>query len=109
MAMQDIWYQEKLAHFDREVIPGRRMHAKGSGAFGKIHRGPRHHEIYEGKSRPCTKNSKVRHTVHCYLTDKDYGTRLAEVLKLDMTAIEELAKLGNKELLYATLADVYTG
>jgi catalase len=25
---------EKLAHFDREVIPERRMHAKGSGAYG---------------------------------------------------------------------------
>ncbi|HCD06199.1 MAG TPA: catalase, partial [Methylophaga sp.] len=24
----------KMAHFDREVIPERRMHAKGSGAFG---------------------------------------------------------------------------
>jgi len=34
MALQDIWYLEKLAHFDREVIPERRMHAKGSGAFG---------------------------------------------------------------------------
>lgn len=34
MVMQDIWFQEKLAHFDREVIPERRMHAKGSGAFG---------------------------------------------------------------------------
>ena len=27
---------EKLAHFDREVIPERRMHAKGSGAYGKF-------------------------------------------------------------------------
>jgi catalase len=36
MMMQDVWYQEKLAHFDREVIPERRMHAKGSGAFGKF-------------------------------------------------------------------------
>ena len=27
-------YLEKIAHFDREVIPERRMHAKGSGAFG---------------------------------------------------------------------------
>ena len=36
MLMQDVWYQEKLAHFDREVIPERRMHAKGSGAFGKF-------------------------------------------------------------------------
>ena len=34
MAMQDVWFQEKMAHFDREVIPERRMHAKGSGAFG---------------------------------------------------------------------------
>ena len=25
---------EKLAHFDRELIPERRMHAKGSGAYG---------------------------------------------------------------------------
>lgn len=32
--MQDIWLMEKMAHFDREVIPERRMHAKGSGAFG---------------------------------------------------------------------------
>jgi catalase len=32
--LQDIWHLEKLAHFDREVIPERRMHAKGSGAFG---------------------------------------------------------------------------
>ncbi len=31
---QDIWLHEKLGHFDREVIPERRMHAKGSGAFG---------------------------------------------------------------------------
>jgi catalase len=32
--LQDIWFQEKLAHFDREVIPERRMHAKGSAAYG---------------------------------------------------------------------------
>ena len=34
MLLQDVWYLEKLAQFDREVIPERRMHAKGSGAFG---------------------------------------------------------------------------
>lgn len=34
MLLQDPWFIEKLAHFDREVIPERRMHAKGSGAFG---------------------------------------------------------------------------
>ena len=32
--LQDVWFLEKMAHFDREVIPERRMHAKGSGAFG---------------------------------------------------------------------------
>jgi catalase len=32
--LQDVWFLEKLAHFDREVIPERRMHAKGSGARG---------------------------------------------------------------------------
>src|SRR6267378_295184 len=32
--LQDVWLLEKLVHFDREVIPERRMHAKGSGAFG---------------------------------------------------------------------------
>ena len=34
--LQDVWLLEKLAHFDREVIPERRMHAKGSGAFGQF-------------------------------------------------------------------------
>src|SRR5690606_11144745 len=34
LLMQDFWFLEKMANFDREVIPERRMHAKGSGAFG---------------------------------------------------------------------------
>ena len=34
LLLQDVWFLEKLAHFDREVIPERRMHAKGSGALG---------------------------------------------------------------------------
>lgn len=36
LLMQDLWFLEKLAHFDREVIPERRMHAKGSGAYGSF-------------------------------------------------------------------------
>ncbi len=32
--LEDIWLIEKMAHFDREVIPERRMHAKGWGAYG---------------------------------------------------------------------------
>ncbi len=34
--MQDVWLLEKMAHFTREVIPERRMHAKGWGAYGKL-------------------------------------------------------------------------
>jgi len=36
MLLQGVWFLEKLASFDREVIPERRMHAKGSGAFGTL-------------------------------------------------------------------------
>jgi catalase len=36
LLLQDLWLIEKLAHFAREVIPERRMHAKGSGAFGTL-------------------------------------------------------------------------
>lgn len=36
LLLQDVWFLEKLAHFDREVIPERRVHAKGSGAYGKL-------------------------------------------------------------------------
>ena len=33
LLMQDVYYLEQMSHFDREVIPERRMHAS-SGAFG---------------------------------------------------------------------------
>ncbi len=32
--LQDFFLHEKLAHFNRERIPGRIVHAKGSGAYG---------------------------------------------------------------------------
>jgi len=34
--LQDVWLLEKMAHFNREVIPERRMHAKGWGAHGML-------------------------------------------------------------------------
>lgn len=34
--LQDFWLLEKLAHFARERIPERVVHAKGSGAFGTL-------------------------------------------------------------------------
>lgn len=36
VVMQDVWLMEKMAHFNREVIPERRMHAKGWGAYGRL-------------------------------------------------------------------------
>jgi catalase len=36
MLLQDVWFLEKLAHFDRELIPERRMHAKGYAAYGTL-------------------------------------------------------------------------
>ncbi len=32
--LQNVWFLEKLAHFNRERLPERVVHAKGSGAFG---------------------------------------------------------------------------
>lgn len=34
MLMQDVQYMDEMAHFDRERIPERVVHAKGAGAFG---------------------------------------------------------------------------
>lgn len=34
LLLEDSWLIEKLANFNREVIPERRMHAKGAGAYG---------------------------------------------------------------------------
>ncbi|HWL16784.1 MAG TPA: catalase, partial [Opitutus sp.] len=34
--LQDFWLLEKLAHFNRERIPERVVHAKGSAAYGKF-------------------------------------------------------------------------
>ncbi|RXK32901.1 hypothetical protein BBD39_02635 [Arsenophonus endosymbiont of Bemisia tabaci Asia II 3] len=31
MLLQDVWFLEKLAHFDREVIPERLMHPRALG------------------------------------------------------------------------------
>ena len=36
LLLQDYLYHEKMAHFNRERIPERIVHAKGSGAFGKF-------------------------------------------------------------------------
>jgi catalase len=51
---------------------------------------------------PVTENIKYRHAAHCYLADKEYGTRIAEGLHLDMKKVEELAAMTEPERLAAT-------
>lgn len=36
MLLQDLHYIEEMAHFNRERIPERVVHAKGAGAFGYL-------------------------------------------------------------------------
>jgi catalase len=36
MLMQDVVYLDEMAHFDRERIPERVVHAKGGGAHGYL-------------------------------------------------------------------------
>ncbi len=36
VVLNDVWLLEKMAHFNHEVIPERRMHAKGWGAYGYL-------------------------------------------------------------------------
>ncbi len=51
---------------------------------------------------PVTENIKYRHAAHCYLADKEYGTRMAEVLHLSIEEVERLTSLSEKERLEAT-------
>ncbi len=50
-----------------------------------------------------TDNVKYRHSVHCYLADKEYGERMTEALGLDLDRVIELSKLDNDGLIKATL------
>ena len=61
--LQNVWLIEKLAHFAREVIPERRMHAKESGAHGTftdthpLHQGKIFSKI--GKQTPMSRTSRT--------------------------------------------------
>lgn len=50
-----------------------------------------------------TDHVKYRHAVHCYLADEEYGRRITEAMVLDLNRVIELSKLGNRELIQATL------
>ncbi|MBQ8337118.1 MAG: catalase [Bacteroidaceae bacterium] len=51
---------------------------------------------------PVTKNIKYRHAAHCYLADADYGSRLADAMKLDIEKVKHLAAMSESERLEAT-------
>jgi catalase len=51
---------------------------------------------------PVTDNIKYRHAAHCYLADKDYGTRLAKAMGIDITEVEKLAVMSETERLAVT-------
>lgn len=56
--LQDFQFIEKIAHFDRERIPERVVHAKGAGAFGSF----------------CVYKSMARYTKAKFLQDPDAKT-----------------------------------
>jgi catalase len=49
-----------------------------------------------------TPNVQIRHAAHCYLADKEYGTRLATALKLDIAEVIRLSELSHAERMQAT-------
>lgn len=51
---------------------------------------------------PVTENIKYRHAAHCYLADKDYGTRLAKGLDLNIDEVKKLAAMSEPDRLEAT-------
>lgn len=50
-----------------------------------------------------TENIKLRHAAHCYLADKEYGTRLAQGLQVDLTQVIALSTMTHDERMKATM------
>ena len=48
--LQDYYLHEKLAHFNRERIPERVVHAKGTGVLREIYGNKGHYQIYPGQT-----------------------------------------------------------
>jgi catalase len=49
-----------------------------------------------------TKNIQLRHSAHCYLADKNYGTNLAKALQLDVTEVIRLSEMTHDLRMKAT-------
>ena len=59
-------------------------------------------ENTRGNIEPVTDNIKYRHAAHCFLADKEYGTRIAAALNLTQAKVEELAAMDREARLHAT-------
>ena len=47
--LHDVHFLSQMAHFNRERIPERNVHAKGSGAFGRVRDHPGRQRLHQGR------------------------------------------------------------
>ena len=93
--LQDIWLIEKLAHFDREVIPERRMHAKGWGAYGTF---TTTHDITKYTKARILEYWKADAYVRAFF-DRRRGTRAADAERdIRGTALKFYTEDGNWDI-----------
>src|SRR5258707_9941991 len=62
LLLQDYILHEKMAHFNRERIPERVVHAKGSGAFGTF---TVTHDIDRKSTRLNSSHANISYAVFC--------------------------------------------
>ena len=80
---------KNLTHLDRAVIPERRMHAKGSGAYGAF---TVTHDRPSSGIRPramgdAPKEIKLRHIGNWMKADTAYGQGVAKALGISMDEV----------------------
>jgi catalase len=100
--MQDVHLLEKLAHFDRERIPERVVHAKGAGAYGYFEVTADVTKYTKAKLGKAQKRIQLRQAAIFFKADPDYGRRVAKGLGLDIKEVERLAKISQEERAKAT-------
>ncbi len=98
--MQDVHLLEKLAHFDRERIPERVVHAKGAGdlyrkAMTDMDRDHLIGTIVDnlGKAQG---GIQLRQAALFFKADPDYGRRVAQGLDLDIEQVKHLAGVSSE-------------
>ncbi len=91
MLLQDIWFLEKLAHFDREVIPERRYYSQPGKLFRLMTAGQKQ-VLFENTARAmgdAPKEIKVRHIGNCMKADPAYGEGIAKALRIPISDVRK--------------------